>query len=97
MRISDWSSDVCSSDLRALAAPEKDSDLWAERFYEAMEDFRFLPTGRIIAGAGAARNVTLFTCSVMGNVPDAMSGISQHLREAELGSASRRESVCPYV
>src|SRR3546814_2483294 len=55
---------------RALAAPEKDSDLWAERFYEAMEDFRFLPAGRIIAGAGAGRNVTLFNCFVMGTVPE---------------------------
>jgi ribonucleoside-diphosphate reductase alpha chain len=69
---------------RALAAPEKDSDLWAERFYEAMEDFRFLPAGRIIAGAGAGRNVTLFNCFVMGTVPDDMSGIFEHLREAAL-------------
>src|SRR3546814_2857608 len=53
---------------RALAAPEKDADLWAERFYEAMEDFRFLPAGRIVAGAGAGRNVTLLTCFAMGTV-----------------------------
>lgn len=69
---------------RALAAPEKDADLWAERFYEAMEDFRFLPAGRIVAGAGAGRNVTLFNCFVMGTIPDDMSGIFEHLREAAL-------------
>jgi ribonucleoside-diphosphate reductase alpha chain len=68
----------------ALAAPEKDPGPWAERFYEALENFRFLPAGRVVAGAGAGRNVTLFNCFVMGTVPDDMSGIFTHLREAAL-------------
>jgi ribonucleoside-diphosphate reductase alpha chain len=59
-------------------------DEWIERFYGALEDFKFLPAGRIIAGAGAKRNVTLFNCFVMGTVPDDMSGIFEHLREAAL-------------
>src|SRR5262249_24896167 len=67
-----------------LAAPEKDPALWAERFYEAMTDFKFLPAGRILAGAGTKRNVTLFNCFVMGTIPDDMSGIFEHLREAAL-------------
>jgi ribonucleoside-diphosphate reductase alpha chain len=67
-----------------LAAPEKDPVLWAERFYEAMTDFKFLPAGRILAGAGTKRNVTLFNCFVMGTIPDDMSGIFEHLREAAL-------------
>jgi ribonucleoside-diphosphate reductase alpha chain len=68
----------------ALAAPEKDPALWAERFYQALENFRFLPAGRVVAGAGAGRNVTLFNCFVMGTVPDDMAGIFTHLREAAL-------------
>jgi len=64
-------------------APEV-RDEWIERFYGALEDFKFLPAGRIIAGAGAKRNVTLFNCFVMGTVPDDMSGIFEHLREAAL-------------
>ena len=68
----------------ALAAPESDPAAWAGRFYEAMAGFRFLPAGRILAGAGAKRNVTLFNCFVMGTVPDDMSGIFEHLREAAL-------------
>jgi ribonucleoside-diphosphate reductase alpha chain len=68
----------------ALATPEKDPAPWAERFYEALENFRFLPAGRVVAGAGAGRNVTLFNCFVMGTVPDDMSGIFTHLREAAL-------------
>jgi len=33
----------------AAAAPEKEPQLWADRFYAAMSDFRFLPAGRVIA------------------------------------------------
>src|SRR5258706_4143864 len=68
----------------ALAEPEQDGAGWAERFYGAMEDCRFLPAGRILAGAGSGRHVTLFNCFVMGTVPDDMSGIFEHLREAAL-------------
>src|SRR3954451_24479651 len=68
----------------AAAAPEKDPQLWADRFYAAMSDFRFLPAGRVIAGAGADRQVTLFNCFVMGAIPDDMGGIFAHLREAAL-------------
>jgi ribonucleoside-diphosphate reductase alpha chain len=69
---------------RALAEPEQDKAGWAERFYEAMADFKFLPAGRVMAGAGSGRNVTLFNCFVMGTIPDDMSGIFTHLREAAL-------------
>src|SRR5262247_819122 len=67
-----------------LAAPEKDPALWAGRFYEAMADFKFLPAGRILAGAGTKRNVTLFNCFVMGTIPDDMRGIFENLLEAAL-------------
>ncbi|WP_341211289.1 adenosylcobalamin-dependent ribonucleoside-diphosphate reductase [uncultured Limimaricola sp.] len=69
---------------RALAAPEKDPALWEGKFYGALEDFRYLPAGRITAGAGTARSVTLFNCFVMGTVPDSMSGIFDMLKEAAL-------------
>jgi ribonucleoside-diphosphate reductase alpha chain len=68
----------------ALAAPEREPALWAERFYQAVEGFKFLPAGRIVAGAGSARAVTLFNCFVMGTIPDDMGGIFAHLREAAL-------------
>ena len=70
----------------ALADPENpaDRDKWAAKFADAMSDFRFLPAGRIVAGAGTDRDVTLFNCFVMGTIPDDMSGIFEHLREAAL-------------
>ena len=68
----------------ALAAPEAEPARHAAWFYEALGDFQFLPAGRILAGAGAGRTVTLFNCFVMGRIPDDMSGIFEHLREAAL-------------
>ncbi|MBV9834743.1 MAG: ribonucleoside reductase [Alphaproteobacteria bacterium] len=68
----------------ALAANERDPARWAERFYSALADFRFLPAGRVLAGSGTNRDVTLFNCFVMGTIPDSMAGIFEHLREAAL-------------
>ncbi len=68
----------------ALAAAEPEPAVWGKRFYGALEDFAFLPVGRILAGAGTERQVTLFNCFVMGTVPDDVGRIFTHLREAAL-------------
>ncbi|MEQ6204431.1 adenosylcobalamin-dependent ribonucleoside-diphosphate reductase [Sulfitobacter sp. HNIBRBA2951] len=67
-----------------LAQVEDDKSGWEETFYNALEDFKYLPAGRITAGAGTARKVTLFNCFVMGTVPDSMGGIFDMLKEAAL-------------
>ena len=67
-----------------MAVVEKDADHWENEFYGALEDFKFLPAGRITAGAGTARKVTLFNCFVMGTIPDSMGGIFDMLKEAAL-------------
>lgn len=69
---------------RDLARAEDKPAVWEEKFYEALEDFKYLPAGRITAGAGTARQVTLFNCFVMGTVPDSMAGIFDMLKEAAL-------------
>ncbi|PWJ12105.1 adenosylcobalamin-dependent ribonucleoside-diphosphate reductase [Jannaschia seohaensis] len=68
----------------ALAAPEDEPALWTPRFRAALQDFRFLPAGRIVAGAGTDRAVTLFNCFVMGTIEDSMAGIFEALKEAAL-------------
>lgn len=67
---------------RALASVETDRAGWAERFHAAMSGFRFLPAGRILAGAGTGREVTLFNCFVMGTLEDSVSGIFGALEES---------------
>ncbi|CAG4915525.1 unnamed protein product, partial [Acidocella sp. C78] len=69
---------------RALAATEREPARWEAPFYEALRDFRFVPAGRIISGAGTARRVTLFNCFVMGDIEDDLGRIFAHLREAAL-------------
>jgi ribonucleoside-diphosphate reductase alpha chain len=71
---------------QAIAAPESDATraMWAERFYGALSDFAFLPAGRIIAGAGSGRDVTLFNCFVMGRIEDDLTSIFDNVKEAAL-------------
>ena len=69
---------------RALASVEKTPEVWEAKFYDALDGFKFLPAGRILAGAGTERSVTLFNCFVMGTVPDSMGGIFDMLKEAAL-------------
>ena len=54
------------------------------RFYDALEGFKFLPGGRIQAGAGTRRRVTLFNCFVMGVIQDSMDSIFDNLKEGAL-------------
>jgi ribonucleoside-diphosphate reductase alpha chain len=63
---------------------EKQPARWEAPFYQALEDYRFLPAGRIFAGAGTARRVTLFNCFVMGDIADDLGAIFANLREAAL-------------
>jgi ribonucleoside-diphosphate reductase alpha chain len=72
----------------ALAAakaegPDKQAE-WAQAFAGALAQHRFLPAGRILAGSGTGRSVTLFNCFVMGRIDDNLPSIFTHLREAAL-------------
>src|SRR5262252_157435 len=68
----------------ASAEPKAERKVWAERFAAAMADFAFLPAGRILAGAGTRRNVTLFNCFVLGRIDDDLSAIFEHVKQAAL-------------
>ncbi|WP_373504159.1 adenosylcobalamin-dependent ribonucleoside-diphosphate reductase [Aestuariivirga sp.] len=71
---------------RAVASVEAGADQgrWTDAFYGILKDYRFLPAGRILAGAGTGRQVTLFNCFVMGRIPDSLDGIFTQLKEAAL-------------
>ena len=69
---------------RATSRGEKNQAFWEKNFLQILDDFKFLPAGRILAGAGTGRKVTLFNCFVMGNIPDDMGGIFENLKEAAL-------------
>ena len=76
--------DSWSRVAKSLASIEKSPKRWEKIFYSTLEDFKFLPAGRILAGAGTGRSVTLFNCFVMGTVPDSIPGIFDMLKEAAI-------------
>jgi ribonucleoside-diphosphate reductase alpha chain len=73
---------------RAAAAVEPGGkrvrDRSAEQFHASMASGAFLPGGRILAGAGSGRAVTLFNCFVMGRIEDDLGSIFDNLKEAAL-------------
>ncbi|HJS89384.1 MAG TPA: adenosylcobalamin-dependent ribonucleoside-diphosphate reductase [Steroidobacteraceae bacterium] len=69
---------------RSVAAVEREPGQWQERFRALLASCRFLPGGRIIAGAGVARQVTLANCFVMGLIDDSITGIFEALKEGAL-------------
>jgi ribonucleoside-diphosphate reductase alpha chain len=68
----------------ASAEPPKLRAEWRRKFRDILEDFAFLPGGRILAGAGTNRQVTLFNCFAMGRIDDDMGSIFANVREAAL-------------
>ncbi|TCV90765.1 adenosylcobalamin-dependent ribonucleoside-diphosphate reductase [Sulfurirhabdus autotrophica] len=57
---------------------------WEHRFYSILEEFRFLPGGRILAGAGTIKQVTLFNCFVMDTIEDSLAGIFDALKDGAI-------------
>jgi ribonucleoside-diphosphate reductase alpha chain len=70
----------------AAASAEKPRNRarWAAAFEAAMTDLAFLPAGRILAGAGSGRDVTLFNCFVMGRIDDDLTSIFENVKQAAL-------------
>jgi ribonucleoside-diphosphate reductase alpha chain len=83
-------SEVCDSNISdtwrrvaaAVAKIEDDQSKWHQSFYDILSDYRFLPGGRILAGAGTSKHVTLFNCFVMGPIADSIDSIFDSLKEA---------------
>ncbi len=69
---------------RSVAAIEHDPAPWYEKFLGILRGFRFLPGGRILAGTGTTRQVTLLNCFVMGLIDDSVEGIFEALKEGAL-------------
>jgi ribonucleoside-diphosphate reductase alpha chain len=85
----DGVNDACIADTwsrvaRSIASAESDPLKWEQRFESVLKDFRFLPGGRILAGAGLGKDVTLFNCFVAGRLIDSLDGILESLKETAI-------------
>jgi len=52
---------------------------WEKEFYRVLQDFKFVPGGRILSGAGTGFQVTYFNCFVIPNPKDSRHGILESL------------------
>lgn len=72
---------------KAIASVEEDKDYWEAEFYNLLEDFKFVPGGRIMHGAGredAKRRPTLSNCYVIPIEEDSLEGIYRCISESAL-------------
>lgn len=65
----------------AYAEKPRQRAYWEKVFYGLLENFHFLPGGRILAGAGTGRKVTLYNCFVMNIAKDTLASIFEALAE----------------
>ena len=68
-------------ELSSVEVKEKQGE-WNEKFYWLLEDFRFIPGGRIMFGAGQPRNATLLNCYVIPIKEDSIEGIFDWCKQA---------------
>lgn len=54
---------------------------WEKKFYKVMKDFKFVPAGRILSGAGTGYEVTFFNCYVIPSPPDSRGGIMENITQ----------------
>jgi ribonucleoside-diphosphate reductase alpha chain len=72
---------------RAMASVEEDPETWYDRFFSLLIDFKFIPGGRVMHGAGrdeAKRKPTLSNCYVIPIREDSLEGIYNCLRESAM-------------
>lgn len=60
---------------------KKVQSLWNEKFDWLLEDWRFVPGGRILTGAGTDQKLTYYNCYVVPSPKDSRGGIMQTLTQ----------------
>ena len=66
--------------IAAAEAPEKRAE-WEEKFRYLLDDWKMVPGGRILAGAGVTEELTLFNCYVLHSPKDSRGGIMETLTQ----------------
>ena len=70
---------------KELASPEKDEEKrmeWGSRFFWLLQDWRFVPGGRVLFGAGQSRKSTLLNCYFFKIREDSIEAIFDWCKEA---------------
>jgi ribonucleoside-diphosphate reductase alpha chain len=67
---------------RHISSVEKTPDLqteWEGKFRKLMDDWQYVPAGRIFTGAGTGQNLTFYNCYVIPSPKDSRGGIFETL------------------
>jgi ribonucleoside-diphosphate reductase alpha chain len=64
-----------AKNLATIEKTETESIVAEKKFYEALENFKFVPGGRILSGAGALGQKTFYNCFVIPSPEDSRGGI----------------------
>ncbi len=65
----------------ALNEKKEKQKYWKREFYQALKDFKYVPGGRILAGAGTGYTVTFYNCFVIPSPKDSRDGILETLKQ----------------
>jgi ribonucleoside-diphosphate reductase alpha chain len=69
---------------RHIASVEKTKEKkteWEDKFRELMDDWKYVPAGRIYTGAGTGQNLTYYNCYVIPSPKDSRGGIFETLSQ----------------
>jgi ribonucleoside-diphosphate reductase alpha chain len=69
-------------EISSVEATDGKRKEWREKFYWLLKDFKFIPGGRIMFGAGQPRRATLLNCYVIPIKEDSIEGIFEWCKEA---------------
>jgi ribonucleoside-diphosphate reductase alpha chain len=71
-----------AKEISSMEADDARKSEWNEKFLWLMQDFKFVPGGRIMFGAGSKRRVTLLNCYVIAIKEDSIEGIFDWCKES---------------
>ncbi|MBZ0299831.1 MAG: ribonucleoside-diphosphate reductase, adenosylcobalamin-dependent, partial [Anaerolineae bacterium] len=73
--------DRVAAGIAAVEATPQLRQEWAEHFRWALEDWKFVPAGRILTAAGTEQELTYYNCYVVPSPRDSRGGIIETLRQ----------------
>lgn len=68
-------------EMASVEITEEKRKEWEDNFYWLLSDWRFIPGGRILFGAGQSRKSTLLNCYVLAPPTDSIEGIFETAKE----------------
>lgn len=72
-----WPEQVMGRVASAIAGGHSNADYWTERFLHLLDEWRFVPAGRILTQAGTGQTLSLYNCYVIPSPKDSREGIME--------------------